>query len=165
MNALSELIHRGGPAVVAIMMLSVVLYSRCFKLLLSLRDRNLLPALDRLPLPQRLELLRRRQGELGDDFRQERVTLGAMIAAAPLLGLLGTVRGMVTTFESLSSHAGQKSMEGLAGGISEVLTATESGLAVALPAMALVYLAHRQLTKRFHELNEQVTALREGIPS
>ena len=64
-----------------------------------------------------------------------------MIAAAPLLGLLGTVSGMVKTFESLSLKAGRKSMEGLARGISEVLVATESGLLVALPALLLVYLA------------------------
>ena len=38
-----------------------------------------------------------------------------MIAAAPLLGLLGTVSGLVRTFESLSARAGQNSMEGLAG--------------------------------------------------
>jgi biopolymer transport protein ExbB len=78
-------------------------------------------------------------------FAQQRALLGAMIAAAPLLGLLGTVSGMSAAFEKLSNQAGDKSMEGLAGGISEVLLSTESGLAVAVPAMLFVYLAHRSL--------------------
>jgi len=76
-----------------------------------------------------------------------------MIAAAPLLGLLGTVSGMVRTFESLSLKAGERSMEGLARGISEVLVATESGLLVALPALLLVYLGHREMQQHVAWLN------------
>ncbi len=164
MSALQELIHRGGPAVIAIIALSVVLYTRCFGVLLGLRRGACFAAGRDLPVRAKLEWLQRRQGELRADFRQERITLGAMIAAAPLLGLLGTVSGMVKTFESLSTQ-GQKSMEGLAGGISEVLVATESGLSVAIPALLLVYVAHRQMTKRLHELNEQEESLRGGAAS
>ena len=160
MSPLLHLIDRGGPAVLAIMVLSVVLYGYCFHLLLGLRRSRQLAAVAAVPPAVRHDWLLRRQWDLRDDFRQHRVTLGAMIAAAPLLGLLGTVSGMVKTFESLSSRTGQKSMEGLAGGISEVLVATESGLAVAIPAMLLVYLAHRQVTKRLQELN----ALEETVP-
>jgi len=160
MSALQALVERGGPAVVAIMALSVLLYSQCFHVLLGLRRGRY--RAEQVPPPQRLGWLQLKQGELRDEFRQHRVALGAMIAAAPLLGLLGTVSGMVKTFESLSSSTGQKSMEGLAGGISEVLVATESGLAVAIPAMLLVYLAHRQMTRRLHELNQQEEQIRGG---
>lgn len=160
MSALQALVERGGPAVVAIMALSVALYAHCFHILLGLRRGRY--RADTVPEPARLDWLQRQQWALRDDFRQQRITLGAMIAAAPLLGLLGTVSGMVKTFESLSSRTGQKSMEGLAGGISEVLVATESGLAVAIPAMLLVYFAHRQMTKRLHELNQQEEQLRGG---
>lgn len=164
MQPVSEMVARGGPAVVAIMALSVVLYTRLFQVLLGLRRAPWRTAVKAVPLAERAEWLQRRQGEMRDDFRQHRVTLGSMIAAAPLLGLLGTVSGMVKTFESLS-RAGQKSMEGLAGGISEVLVATESGLAVAIPAMLCVYVAHRQMTKRLQELSEQENALRGGSAS
>jgi biopolymer transport protein ExbB len=163
-QSLHDMIGRGGPAVVAIMVLSVVLYARCFQVLLGLRSSPWRAAAAAVPAVARVDWLRRRQEELRDDFRQHRVTLGAMIAAAPLLGLLGTVSGMVKTFESLS-QAGQKSMEGLAGGISEVLVATESGLAVAIPAMLCVYVAHRQMTKRLQELSEQENTLRGGTAS
>ncbi len=161
MNSLHLLIERGGPAVIAIIVLSVLLYAHCIQILLGLRRAHY-QAGAAAPVRARLDWLQRQQGELRENFRQQRVTLGAMIAAAPLLGLLGTVSGMVKTFESLSAQTGQKSMEGLAGGISEVLVATESGLAVAIPAMLLVYLAHRQMTKRLHELNQQEEAIRGG---
>ena len=147
MKILSELIAQGGLAMIAIMLLSVVLYGRCFQLIVDLwRSRRLLrtaPARNR----KQARFLLGRQALLQQNFRHQRPALGAMIAAAPLLGLLGTVTGMERTFSTLAGH-GTKSLEGLAGGISEVLVATESGLAVALPAMLLVYIAHRQTQRQ-----------------
>ncbi len=142
MRLLTDLIDRGGPAIVAIIVLSVLLYSRCVRLLLSLWFAPR-PAVAQ---PHDAAMLQA-------TFRHERIALGAMIAAAPLLGLLGTVSGMVKTFESLASKTGEKSMEGMARGISEVLVATESGLLVALPALVLVYIAHRGTQRRVEQLN------------
>jgi len=116
----------------------VILYSRCFLLLLTLRRSRRQLVGDAPVLAEEFATLRRLQDEVQDGFRQQRLALSAMIAAAPLLGLLGTVSGLVRTFESLSSRGGQNSMEGLAGGISEVLVATESGLVVAIPALLIV---------------------------
>ena len=153
MRAVFDLVEKGGWVMVAIIALSVVLYSRCFTLLLSLRRirRNVKHA--SVDFANELPLLQWMRNEAQETFRQQRMALGAMIAAAPLLGLLGTVSGMEKTFESLAARGGDKSMEGLAGGISEVLVATESGLAVAIPALLLVYLAHRQVHKHQQELN------------
>jgi len=149
-RALVELVHRGGPVMIAILALSVVLYSRCFKLLLSLRRSRRL--LDAPPAPG--QGLRLTSEEVHESFRQQRLALGAMISAAPLLGLLGTVSGMVTTFESLSGHTQEKIMGGLARGISEVLVATESGLVVAIPALLVVHLANRSLRKYLQRANQ-----------
>lgn len=159
MSGLEDLLHRGGPVMLAIMLLSAVLYSRCFTLLLSLR--RLRRTLRRAQPADHgeLELLRKDQEQIHEAFRMQRASLAAMIAAAPLLGLLGTVSGMATTFQSLALQDGQKSMEGLAGGISEVLIATESGLAVAIPAMILVYAAHRELHKQLQQINRLEQAL------
>ena len=158
MKPLLNLIDKGGPAMAAIIVLSVVLYSRCFKVLLALRrTRRELRA-----LPVGGVAAQRLQEETRESFRQQRIALGAMIAAAPLLGLLGTVSGMVKTFEGLSAKAGEKSMEALAGGISEVLVATESGLIVALPALLFVALAHREVTRHVRQLNRLVLATSKG---
>lgn len=148
MNALLQLIERGGWVMPVIITLSVVLYARCFRLMFSLgrMRRQLRDATSRVAR-------HRLQGEARESFRRQRAAIGPMIAAAPLLGLLGTVSGMEKTFASLSAAAGEKSMEGLASGISEVLVATESGLAVAIPAMLLVYLAHREVTRQVETVN------------
>ena len=157
MNALQELMARGGWVMPVIVGLSVVLYSRCFRLLLSLARmrRQLGAATGRMQL-HRLQL------EVRESFRSQRAAIGPMIAAAPLLGLLGTVSGMEKTFGSLAAAAGQKSMEGLASGISEVLVATESGLTVALPAMLLVYLAHREMNRQIETVNRLERGLRRA---
>jgi len=153
MKPLIELVARGGPVMIAIIALSVVLYSRCFKLLIALRhERHRLNQMEAMIANQR-DLAHRLQEEIRESFRQQRIALASMIAAAPLLGLLGTVSGMVKTFESLSHKTGDRSMEGLARGISEVLVATESGLLVALPALLLVYLGHREVLKHVTLLN------------
>lgn len=57
-------------------------------------------------------------------------------AVAPLLGLLGTVTGMIDTFESMTLHGAGKP-ELISGGISEALITTQLGLIVAIPALFL----------------------------
>ena len=149
----------------AIMILSVLLYSRCFHLLLWLRQERRQLNIGPGVTPAQLRVMHRRQQEVQEAFRQQRIVLGAMIAAAPLLGLLGTVSGMTKTFDSLAERVGDKSMEGLAHGISEVLVATESGLAVALPALLLVYVAHRAVHQCRQKLNHLDVAAGEGLSS
>jgi len=75
---------------------------------------------------------------------ERRLPLLAVIAtAAPLMGLLGTVMGMVKTF-ALITVFGTGNAAKLSSGISEVLVATELGLIVAIPALvAHGFIAHR----------------------
>ena len=75
---------------------------------------------------------------------ERRLPLLAVVAtAAPLMGLLGTVVGMVKTF-ALITVFGTGNAGKLASGISEVLVATELGLAVAIPALVVHgFLSHR----------------------
>lgn len=158
MNALWQLYERGGWVIPVIVTLSVLLYARCFRLLFSLwrLQRQMKTARASRPALHRMQL------EARESFRRQRAAIAPMIAAAPLLGLLGTVSGMEKTFGSLAAKAGEKSMEGLAGGISEVLVATESGLTVALPAMFLVYLAHREVHRQVQMANRLERHLEGG---
>ena len=68
--------------------------------------------------------------------------LGVSASAAPLLGLLGTVTGMIHTFR-LITFFGVGDARLLADGISEALVTTEAGLCVAIPAL----LCHAWLTR------------------
>ncbi len=62
--------------------------------------------------------------------------VSVMAAAAPLLGLLGTVTGMVSTFEVITLYGNQNPVL-MADGISEALISTQSGLLVAFPLTLL----------------------------
>ncbi len=68
--------------------------------------------------------------------------LGALAGVAPLLGLLGTVSGMIATFDTISA-AGTGNPRLLSGGISEALITTQLGLMVAIPLL----LAHAWLRR------------------
>lgn len=61
-------------------------------------------------------------------------TLGTVAAITPLLGLLGTVFGMIEVFTVLSEH-GSGDVQMLAGGISKALITTAAGLTVAIPSL------------------------------
>nr|WP_205755189.1 MotA/TolQ/ExbB proton channel family protein [Azotobacter chroococcum] len=73
--------------------------------------------------------------------------LGTIAGIAPLLGLLGTVLGMIEIFSSFMG-SGMANAPQLAGGISTALITTAAGLFVAIPALFF----HRYLQRRIDEL-------------
>jgi biopolymer transport protein ExbB len=78
-------------------------------------------------------------------FDRDLKVMKICVSAAPLLGLLGTVTGMLSTFGALASGSGgEKTMEMVAKGISEALITTETGLVVALPGILFQYMLVRQ---------------------
>ena len=69
-------------------------------------------------------------------FARDLRVMKICVSAAPLLGLLGTVTGMLATFEALATGSGgDKTMGLVAEGISEALVTTETGLIIALPGL------------------------------
>jgi len=74
-------------------------------------------------------------------------TLGTIAAITPLLGLLGTVLGMIEVFTQIMVR-GSGNTEALAGGISQALITTAAGLSVAIPA----YMFHRMFMRRVDSL-------------
>ncbi len=70
--------------------------------------------------------------------------LGTLVAAAPLLGLLGTVLGMLQTFFGISTSGGGETAGVVAAGISEALVTTQTGLTIALPGLFVVMMIQRQ---------------------
>lgn len=87
--------------------------------------------------------------------------LAALAGVAPLLGLLGTVSGMVSTFNVIS-RTGTGNPKLLSGGISEALITTELGLIVAVPLL-LVYAALRGWVHRREALLEYTAVRAFGI--
>ncbi len=67
------------------------------------------------------------------------VVLSILVNTAPLMGLLGTVLGMLTTFQGISMGGAEKTTDLVAEGISEALITTQMGLFLAIPGYFLVY--------------------------
>lgn len=164
MNVLWELLDRGGYLMVPLVLLSVVLYVRCFGLYFTMRSAH--RRLRRAALSDFGSLVgvRTLRAELSEAFEQQRFVITTLIAAAPLLGLLGTVTGMIGTFESLVERSGQRSFEGLAEGISMALITTETGLAIAIPAVILLHFAQRHVQHGEQTLVQAETQLMEVAP-
>ncbi len=78
-------------------------------------------------------------------------TLGTVAAVSPLLGLLGTVFGMIDVFAAIDV-GDRTNTAALAGGIGQALVTTGAGLSVAIPALV----AHRYLRGRADMLTQQL---------
>ena len=76
--------------------------------------------------------------------------LASIGSVSPFVGLLGTVWGMILTFDVIQSE-GLGSIAGLAGGVSQALITTWAGLSVGIPAL----IAHRWLLSRVDKLSLQ----------
>jgi biopolymer transport protein ExbB len=76
---------------------------------------------------------------------------------APLLGLLGTVTGMVKTFSGINQIGARVDPAILAGGIWEALIATVAGLMVAIPALAAHYIIDSRIDSIRSTMTDAVT--------
>ena len=79
--------------------------------------------------------------------------IGVLAAIAPLLGLLGTVIGMIATFDVLAVF-GAGNAKAMAGGISEALITTQTGLLVSIPGLYMKGF----LDRRAGNLNRRIAA-------
>lgn len=90
-------------------------------------------------------------------------TLGTIAAISPLLGLLGTVVGMIRVFGAISAE-GMGDMPALAGGIAEALITTASGLVVAIPTL-MAYRYFRGLVDALVvEMEQEAMRMVEAAP-
>ncbi|MFO8026915.1 MAG: MotA/TolQ/ExbB proton channel family protein [Opitutales bacterium] len=161
----------GGWVMIPLALLAVLIYSTGIQLLLFLRKGNVQLGNDSQWL-QWVYDPKQAKGRAGEIIRytQENVTaakhvrnrfeevrqsilhdverrtnfLNTLVAAAPLLGLLGTVIGMLSTFAAISKGGGAETAAMVAAGISEALITTQTGLFVALPGIFLILVIKRR---------------------
>jgi len=116
--------------------------------------------------------------EIERDLNTGRVVVKGIVSVAPLAGLLGTVTGMIETFDSLGDMSLHSSSGGIAGGISQALFTTQMGLSVAVPGVIVGLLLDRRqqgladelekvkdiLCHRFIPRGDQATAQAPNTP-
>lgn len=86
------------------------------------------------------------------------ITLAILAAIAPMLGLLGTVSGMIETFQSITLF-GTGDPKLMSGGISQALVTTELGLAVAIPLLLIHSLLSGKSNRLVQILDEESASL------
>lgn len=79
-----------------------------------------------------------------------------MLASLPLLGLLGTITGLLSTFTRMSREHGFALQEIITGGIAEAMFTTQLGLVMTVPGLLLLALLNRQkitwMVRHTHEI-------------
>jgi biopolymer transport protein ExbB/TolQ len=89
--------------------------------------------------------------------------LSAISSSAPLLGLLGTVVGIIQSFQTIQGLGGQVDVNALAGGIWVAMITTAAGLIVAIPAQMGYMFFDKKVTERANRMSYIITYLNEKI--
>lgn len=104
----------------------------------------------------REEVLRQASAVL-ERLRGQLRGLELIASLSPLLGLLGTVLGMIGAFQRLESAGNQVDPSVLSGGIWEALLTTAAGLVVAIPAVIALNWLERRIERFSHRMEDAVT--------
>jgi biopolymer transport protein ExbB len=96
--------------------------------------------------------------QVAHDLERFLNTLGTIASIGPLLGLLGTVFGMIEIFSSLMTH-GSGDPSALAGGISVALITTAAGLSVAIPSLVFYRYFERLVDDYVMSMEEEAAKL------
>ena len=151
--ALVEVMREGGPVVWALVLLSVLGWVVLLRLAMQPFEEPPAGGQTNAGTSASFEHIlwrSRAEEELADGFASLRM-IALLATAAPLLGLLGTVFGMMETFAFLGGGDVPR-IDALAGGISKALLTTQTGLVVALLLLAGHAFLQRRLQRREHEL-------------
>lgn len=91
------------------------------------------------------------------EIRKFHVLITTIVMVSPLLGLLGTVIGMIETFDSLGDMSLYSQSGGIAGGISQALFTTQMGLAVSIPGLII----NGILTRRQKDIELELAQIKD----
>lgn len=91
-------------------------------------------------------------------------TLAWLGNTAPLLGLFGTITGMIKTFQVIEQAGGKVDAQMLAAGIWEAMITTGAGLAVAIPILFLLHLLEGMVDRRAKSMQFVASSVIEQLP-
>lgn len=164
--AIKELLASGGFLMIPLILVGVLLWYLVAMRFFRLREleQNCLKAETNLVQAAKAGLYQLFAVEIvwtekRNMLQRHRAMINTLIASAPLLGLLGTVSGMIVTFDGITTMSFFSQHGGIASGISEALSTTQMGLAIALPGLLVEQLLDRKANRLDHELDELMIKL------
>ena len=139
------LIHSGGFVMWTLLALSLLIWSSIF---CTYADYSLDSRFfkEKCLFLKNYPIQNQEQGfsTLKKDLNLNEKLIKSFVAVAPLLGLLGTVGGMIETFSSLQTMEMFKPSGGISQGISQALLTTQMGLIVAVPALLFLKILEKR---------------------
>ena len=160
----SDFFHQGGPVLLAILFASILLWSLIFERYWFYLFRHhkkmdgMINSWKQIDNKTTWYAMKTREGYLADismEANHNLKLIDALIGVLPLLGLLGTVTGMITIFEVMNIF-GNENARAMAGGISRALLPTTAGLVASLSA---IYFS----TDLKRRANHQLDLLRDSL--
>ncbi len=124
----------------------------------------MIPAADDIPVDAVREDVERLAGRQLTDMRSGLRVLDAIAQVAPLLGLFGTVLGMIEAFRQLQAAGSQVDPSMLAGGIWIALLTTAVGLGVAMPVSLVLSVFEARIAREQAVMEDVFTAAFTGAP-
>ena len=108
-------------------------------------------------------------GRVGERIKDEELqkmglglrTLGVLSNTAPLLGLLGTIAGLIKAFMVIEAAGGKVDAQALAGGIWEAMVTTGVGLSVAIPLLILLHFLEGIVDRRAQSMERCIALMLE----
>lgn len=170
--AIQQTLHEGGLTLYVLLALAVAIYSILFSVWLHLSSTRKivvgekwlatavvgksLPWKSQAPTPREIERTYA-AFELDEMAWVERRLpfLTVLVSSAPLLGLLGTVAGMLVTFSGMAAGS-EAPIDTISTGISKALVTTQAGLVIAIPAAFLLALIKRKAETTHLEMQRQL---------
>lgn len=151
-----EIILSGGPIMAALALLAFMLYRNTIGLLLFVRA----------PFAAEAAVgdARETRFRLREIVRSQLRYAHTLVVAAPLLGLLGTVMGMLDTFKGLGGDSNQDTTRAVADGVKVALVTTQTGLMIAILGLFLTQWIGRLFRKQDLYLTELELDRRRASP-
>lgn len=111
------------------------------------------------------EALDRKADEIQSEMSRNLEILSIIAACAPLLGLLGTVTGLMSAFSAIEKTGNSVEMSSLAGGIWSAMITTATGLIASIPSLVFHKLFENIANSRLRDISHVISILKEKFRS
>lgn len=159
-----DIILSGGPIMIALLVLAFLLYRNVIGLFLFTSRLDAPTAFKQQAYDQSRTAIQDFRDNLSRLVNTQLTYANVLIVAAPLLGLLGTVIGMLDTFKGIGSEAGQDTTKAVADGVKVALITTQTGLMIAIFGLFLTQIISRLYRQKDLQLLElEIETMQKGF--
>ncbi|EDY83356.1 transporter, MotA/TolQ/ExbB proton channel family, putative [Verrucomicrobiia bacterium DG1235] len=161
-----EIIHSGGPIMIALGLIAFLLYRNILGLFLFTSRLDAHASFFSHTQERTRNAVQDFRDNLSQLVRTQLKYANVLIAAAPLLGLLGTVIGMLDTFKGIGAEAGQDTTKAVADGVKVALITTQTGLMIAIFGLLLTQVISRIYRSKDLQLLElEIQTMKRNLSS